>query len=399
MSCLEVVVGGQYGSESKGRVAAALAARRRRQGRAVIGVRVAGPNAGHVVIGPEGQRYALRQLPVSLVSDPMSMAVIAAGSEIDPEVLREEIATLERDGCHVRHRLLIDREATILDPVHRDREGGNDGPMQTRIGSTGKGIGAARADRIMRTARRVADVHRFDDLVGGGTVIDTQYMLRDTLRHDTDRAVIIEGTQGYGLGLHAGHYPFATSSDCRAIDFLAMAGVSPWQPGIERFRIWVVLRAYPIRVAGNSGPLPGETSWEALGLPEEHTTVTKKVRRVGAWDPNLARMAVEANGGHNIPGSIVGPVRVALAMADQQMPEVAGADRWGALSTAHRQLLSDWIDQLERETGAPVESIGTGPDSTIWLESEQPAGSVEHANRAIRAGLRAPIELRAGVTE
>lgn len=366
---LDVVVGGQYGSESKGRVTANLAERRRAEGRAVIGVRVAGPNAGHVVIDDNGERYALRQVPVALVSDPMALGVIAAGSEIELPVLEQEIEDLERGGHAIRRRLLIDNQATMLLERNKLAEGGNDGPLQNRIGSTGKGIGSARSDRIWRTAPIAKDERRLNDL--GHVIPRTGLFLTRQLNEARSRsAVVIEGTQGYGLGLHAGHYPYCTTSDCRAIDFLAMAGVSPWGLVEAELNVWVVLRAYPIRVAGNSGPMRNETSWEELGLPVEYTTVTKKERRVGHWDAQLAKDAVEANGG--------AVVKIALAMADQRYPGLAGIEHWADVPVWYegdhspegqfRAEVAAWIDEIERDTGAKVASIGTGPRSTLWLD-------------------------------
>lgn len=222
---IDVVVGGQFGSESKGRVTGELTRIRKHQGKMVVGVRVAGPNAGHVIYDEKMRRWPLRQVPVSMIVDPYAIGMIAAGSEIDPEVLWSEVESLESAGFSIRDRLMIDRQATILEPFHREQEGGNDGPLQTRMGSTGKGVGAARSDRIMRTAKVASDWPGLDRF---GTVLDTQAYLDAALRSNTGYAVIIEGTQGYGLGLHAGYYPYCTSSDCRAIDFLAMAGVAPW---------------------------------------------------------------------------------------------------------------------------------------------------------------------------
>src|SRR6185503_4449067 len=155
------------------------------------------------------------------------------------------------------------------------------------------------------------------------------------------------------LGLHAGHYPYCTSSDCRAIDFLAMAGISPWSPDIARFEVWIVARVHPIRVAGNSGPLPGETTWEQLGLEPELTTVTKRVRRVGAWDPDQVAQAVADNGGPSRP------VRLALTMLDQKHPEIAGVTHWRDLSEAAVAT----VLEIEQEVGVDVQLIGTGPNS------------------------------------
>jgi adenylosuccinate synthase len=344
-----VVVGGQYGSEGKGAIAAYLC-RPEEAGAGLDAVRVAGPNAGHTVVDGEGRRWPLRQIPVAAVSNPDARLFIAAGSEIDPGVLDAEEAALVDGGFRVGNRLFIDDQATVIEERHRVAENNWTGDvgedLNARIGSTAKGIGAARAERIWRRARTA------------GTGRDTGAMLRSGLREG--RRVVIEGTQGYALGLHAGWYPFCTSSDCRVVDFLAMAGI-----GVE-FEVepWVVLRTYPIRVAGNSGPLPYETTWAELEVAtggyarEERTTVTQRVRRVAGWDPGLAGQAVEANGS--------GAVRVALTMFDYWYPSIAGATQAGDLTN---QMLG-MVRVVESQTGARVALLGTGPDSIIDLREE-----------------------------
>lgn len=178
-------------------------------------------------------------------------------------------------------------------------------------------------------------------------------MLQTALKNEEH--VVIEGTQGYGLGLHAGHYPQCTSSDCRAIDFMAMAGVSPWAPwvGYDDLDVWVVMRTFPIRVAGNSGYLKNERTWEEVGQPEERTTVTNKVRRVGEWDADLAREAVLANGGENC--------KVAMMMVDYVFPELKG--KWGKAELQDHHW--DWVYNKEQEIKATIHLLGTGPDTQI----------------------------------
>lgn len=352
---LEVVVGGQYGSEAKGHVAAQVAKRDAEDGRGHFAVRVAGPNAGHTAYDETGHRFAFRQLPVAAVVNPNAQLVIAAGSEIDLEVLVHEIEWAESRGHKVRERLLIDSEATVLTEAHKQAE--MFGQMQKRIGSTQKGIGAARADRIMRRAERVID--RAGEFSSLGVLMPTAKFLNEALA--TGRRVLIEGTQGYGLGLHAGYYPKCTSSDCRAIDFISMAGVNPWAG--SRTLVDVVCRVYPIRVAGDSGPIKDETTWAELGLPEERTTVTNKVRRVGLWDPALAREAVTANGGGES-----GNVRVVLTMLDQKYPEVRDLDGpmnpeiMGAFINCNAAV---FIDSVEAQTGAPVIGVTTSPTTMV----------------------------------
>jgi adenylosuccinate synthase len=189
-----------------------------------------------------------------------------------------------------------------------------------------------------------------------------------------DSVIVIEGTQGYGLGLHAGHYPTCTSSDARAVDFLAMAGISPWSMGIEYLGIWLVARVYPIRVAGNSGPLKGETSWEKLGLPIEKTTVTHKVRRVGEWDPELIRDAAIANGAEILEGQtefrrwqMGTEILVALTMADQKIPAIRGKVDYYDLTNNTTKELDDLLKEVQKDAGVPVAMVTTGPDTAIAL--------------------------------
>lgn len=355
---IDVIVGGQFGSESKGRVTLDVVRRRADEigAQNVVSARVAGPNAGHVVIDPEGRRFAMRALPVGFVEEGVSLW-IAPGSEVDLEVLRSEVELVESYGYSVRDRLYIDPEATWLEEHHREREASEH--LRERTGSTGKGIGAARADRIMRTARRTKDGPEFSQL---GKVTEIGWLLQETLVSG-ESALVIEGTQGYGLGLHAGYYPQCTSSDARAIDFLAMAGISPWVVHPTHLNVWVVIRCFPIRVAGNSGPLEGETSWAELGLPEEHTTVTGKVRRVGQFDPQMVADAVRANGTTR--------VSLALAMLDQRFPEVAGMthrDQLSELPEDVRFAIARFIADIPY--GHRIAQLGTGPDSSIWVDRD-----------------------------
>ena len=350
-SRLSVVVGAQYGSEGKGAIAGHLTKPQQRQ---VVCVRIGGPNAGHTVIGhgPEGPKnpWRLRTVPVAAVTNPDAHLVIAAGSEIDPEVLIHEANLLEEYGYKVWDRLYIDWQATVLTKEHIEIETNNN--IHHRIGSTGKGIGAARAARIMREAP-IWGPYRDDntDTLSRASSVETSGLLRAAL--DEGCHVVIEGTQGYGLGLHAGHYPQCTSNNARSIDFLSMAAINPWQGSVGTFNTYAVARSNPIRVAGNSGPIENETTWGDLGLEPELTTVTRKVRRVGLWDSELVRDAVRANGG--TPN-----VKIALTMLDHKFPETAHYT--GPIQGLPRTAL-DWIEEIEQDTGATVTMAGTGPDT------------------------------------
>lgn len=348
MGKLQVIVGGQYGSEGKGAVAAYLAAVERRP---LVGVRVAGPNAGHSVVDATGKKWKLQAVPVSAVTNLDAELYLAAGSEINPGILQKEIDDLEAAGFRVKDRIAWDTQATVIKQEYLDLEHGGsgtahgEGGLTKAIGSTGEGIGAARSARIMRQA----------ELIGGG--VDVATRLRDALK--ANKTVQLECTQGYALGLHMGHYPKCTSSDCRAVDFMAMAGISPWADYVTDLEIWIVLRSYPIRVAGDSGYMLQETTWDAVGVEPEHTTVTKKVRRVGIWDTKLAAAAVAANGGPS------DSVRVAYTFADYNNKDWAGmneAGAWLAQPGAY-----SWVKNKEVECDCPIGLVGTGPNSIVDL--------------------------------
>lgn len=342
------VVGGQYGSEGKGAVAAAIVERELDRGGDVISVRVGGPNAGHTAYDAQGRKWALRTVPIGAVVDPTCELLIAAGSEIDPEVLHSEVDALEEAGIPVRDRLIIDEQATVITPDHIRQEQESD--ITARLGSTAKGIGAARAERMWRTAPLAKD--GLDD--GGYIITNSTDMFLREFAASGQRSIVVEGTQGYGLGLHQGLYPYCTSGNVTATDTLALAGIAPFDPRYGQVTPVVVLRYNPIRVAGNSGPMQGETSWEDLGLEPEKTTVTQKIRRVGEWDWDLAYRAVEANGGR--------AVSLALTMMDHAFPEIAGAftpDRLTDDALA-------WIARVEDALQASIYYVGTGPDSGIF---------------------------------
>lgn len=352
---LQVVVGGQHGSEGKGHVVAQLASR---QDHELITVRTGGPNAGHTVYGRDGQVHKLRQLPTATVSNPSSMVAIAAGSLINPEVLAEEVKQVGL--VHHENPVLVDRRATILEPHHIKEE------LESNTlsnWSTQKGIGAARAARIRREAQTAEEIWGTCP-PDGVHLVDVSDVLGIKLR--LGRPVLVEAAQGYGLGLHTRFYPKTTSADCRAIDALADAGISPWIVPNNDIRVWVVLRPYPIRVAGDSGPLLCETTWEELGLEPEYTTVTKRVRRVGAWDPDLAREAIRANGGPGGTDRPISRVHIALTMLDQVAPETAGCTDWRKVCENQRAV--EWIHRVESDTGARVSAVGTGPTTMAFRE-------------------------------
>jgi adenylosuccinate synthase len=285
---LWVVVGGQYGSEGKGKVSAFIT----QQEDIDICVRCGGPNSGHSFVDENGKTVVLRQLPTGFVN-PRTRLMIPAGALIDPLVLKKEIDFLGLPPG----RIGFDRKCFIIE--EKDRENEQRLGLRERLSSTLCGVGSAQSRRVLRSE----DAHLAKDVSGEHSWM-SQYLtdVSDEVNTalDDEKKVLIEGTQGFGLSLyHSDDYPKTTSRDTTAAGFLSEVGVSPRLVT----EIVVVFRTFPIRVAGDqAGPLQHEIKWEQIqresGYPhpiEERTTVTHKIRRVARFDWELAAAALVHN--------------------------------------------------------------------------------------------------------
>jgi adenylosuccinate synthase len=329
-----VIVGGQFGSEGKGKVAFFLA----RQSQARAAIRVGGSNSGHTAIDSTGKPLVLRHLPTAALL-PDVLCILGPGSYIDERIVLDEIARLGLDP----ERVIIDPRATLI--TEHDRAAEAAGPLGPRIGSTGSGTGAAVHKRAERRS--------IDDLVGASRrlapfVRDTTDLLRELLA--ANERVIVEGTQGFGLSLiHSPHFPHVTSRDTTAAAALAEAGLSP----LDVDEIVLVLRAHPIRVAGNSGPFNAEElSWAQVAAEGGHdqlaefTSVTGNLRRVARFDAELVRRAIAVNQ----------PSLIVLNHVDY-----VDSDAQHKLTTRAKQFVDDVAAAIER----PVDLIGLGPDALV----------------------------------
>ena len=182
---------------------------------------------------------------------------------------------------------------------------------------------------------------------------DTTLLMRQWL--DTDARIVIEGTQGFGLSLYdGGFWPKATSRATTASAALAETGLSP----MDVDKVVLVIRSYPIRVAGNSGPLPGETTWEAISDSieteadlREFTTVTNKLRRVGSFDASLVKAAIACNN----------PTAIVLNHLDYIGSIGAGS--------AECKAIASFVDAVEEAIERRVEYIGFSPMSLDFRNS------------------------------
>lgn len=350
------IVGGQYGSEGKGVIAHQFAQQMD------VAVRTGGPNAGHSIIH-EGRVWKMRSIPVNW-TNPRTQLVLGPGAVIDQAVLLTEIDELEQFGYSIRSRLWIDPKATMIMSGDTDAETGpftGESSLVERIGSTGKGIGAARIRRLDRDQVRWRTA--YDTLPEQTAYIVPTGLIIQPYVDDPDKWVMLEGTQGFGLSVTHGPWPYVTSNDCTTAQLWNDAGIFP----TSLSHTILVFRSYPIRVAGNSGPLKDEISWDTMSkklgkVVEERTTVTNKVRRIGFFDWELAIEAVRVNR----------PQSLALTFADYIDPKVEGESNWNLimLSKSVRAFKEKMEDTLEVEvaligTGGPKWSVGFNPTGPI----------------------------------
>lgn len=332
-----VVVGGQFGSEGKGKVSAHLA----RASNVSAVVRVGGSNSGHGAVDAEGVLVSLRQLPAGAIRSDATL-VLPPGSLIDVTILMREIDLLRIEP----DRLRIDSRASIVTSRHTAKE--QEDGLRASIGSTESGTGAALLERLGRSPKhiRARDISALRPYIDNDT---TAYM-RKLL--DNGQRILIEGTQGFGLSIwHSDSFPFATSRDTTAAGFVSEAGLAPHDVD----DVVLVLRTFPIRVGGNSGPLPNEITWPELAaeahLPadfKEYTTATHRVRRVARFDSQLVKRAIATNRPH----------RIVLNHMDYVDPE-------GQSQSGH-----DFLIRIENEIGRRFDFLGYGADSLV------PRGSV-----------------------
>jgi adenylosuccinate synthase len=354
---LTVVVGGQYGSEGKGKLVSHLACA---DARPVGVVRCGGANAGHTAEG-HGRRAMLRQLPSGVVNEDAHL-LLAAGMQLSLPVLLDELRAFAPEAA----RLTIDPNATMIEVADEmtEREAG----LRERVGSTLSGTGAAMARKLMRdpSVRRAADIPALAPYLG--CVSSAARRLLNEGAH-----VIVEGTQGAGLSLHHGAYPFVTARDTTAAGVLSEAGLPPTLVD----DVIVVFRTYPIRVAGNSGPLNGDLAWETVQQRSdyptalaEYTTVTGRLRRVAEWDWELAERAIELNA----------PTALAIHGLDYLDHRDLGCRTYEALGERSKTFI--W--EVEYRLEVSVRYLFTGPDGADLIDRLVPCCAADDRDGAIR---------------
>ena len=417
-----VLVGAQWGDEGKGKATDLLGSRVdycvRYQG---------GNNAGHtVVIGDK--KFALHLLPSGILT-PEVTPVIGNGVVIDVGVLFEEIDGLEAQGIDTSN-LLISANAHLITPYHvtldkvTDRFLGN-----SKIGTTGRGIGPSYADKTSRLGIRVQDL--FDEkilrakiegsLLSKNQVLvkvfnrravtvdevvenlmqhaerlqpyvaDTSLLLNRAL--DENKVVLLEGGQGTLLDVDHGTYPFVTSSNPTAGGACAGSGIGPTKiTGVVG-----ILKAYTTRVG--SGPFPTELLDEdgekLRTIGGERGVTTGRPRRCGWFDAPIARYATRINGLTDIfltkldvlTGWEKIPVCVAYDIDGTRSEELPMTQTEFHHAKPIYEMLPGWSEDisgaktmedlpanarayikfLEDVSGAPISAIGVGQDRNATI--------------------------------
>ncbi|PZM90283.1 MAG: adenylosuccinate synthase, partial [Actinobacteria bacterium] len=410
-------LGAQWGDEGKGKVTDLLGER------VQYVVRYSGGNnAGHTVITPDGQKYALHLMPSGALS-PNTTIIIGNGVVIDPKVLLAEIDGLAERGVDVS-RLRISSDAHLIMPHHRALDRVVERYLgSSRIGTTGRGIGPTYGDKVARMGIRVQDLldpgilrkklalalreknqvlvkvyNRkaidvdavVEEYLGYAErlrpyIAETRTILWDAL--DRGETVLLEGAQATMLDLDHGTYPFVTSSNPTAGGACVGSGIPP----TAITRVIGVSKAYTTRVG--SGPFPTElfdhNGAHLRKVGGEYGTTTGRERRCGWFDSVVVRYAVRLNGitdlvvtkldvltglekvpicvGYEIDGKRYDEMPMTQTAFHHAVPIYEELDGWWEdISKARsEEELPDnarrFIDRIEQLCGVRVSVIGVGP--------------------------------------
>ena len=421
-----VLLGAQWGDEGKGKATDLLG------GSVDYVVRYqGGNNAGHTVVVGD-QKYALHLLPSGILS-PGCTPVIGNGVVVDPAVLLSELSGLADRGVDTS-KLLISGNAHLITPYHTTIDKVSERFLGKRkIGTTGRGIGPAYADKINRVGIRVQDLFDesilrqkveaaldsknqvlaklynrraiavdqvVEELLGyadrlGGYVADTTLVLNNAI--DQGQVVLFEGGQGTLLDVDHGTYPFVTSSNPTAGGACTGTGVGPTKIS----RVIGILKAYTTRVG--AGPFPTELHDEdgekLRTIGGERGVTTGRDRRCGWFDAVIARYATRVNGLTDffltkldvLTGWDEIPVCVAYEIDGRRVEELPYSQTdfhhakpiyeylpgWNEDITKAKSFsdlpknAQGYVKALEEMSGAPISAIGVGPgrDETIEINS------------------------------
>jgi len=424
-----VVLGAQWGDEGKGKIVDVLSERFD-----AVARYAGGHNAGHTVI-IDGQKFVLQLIPCGVLR-PGCTGVLGNGVVLDPIAFLSEVKRVRELGVAIDGNLFVSNRAQVILPYHRMIElAAECAPGRQKIGTTSKGIGPAYEDKMARSGLRVVDLLNptllkthieaacaeknaiakalygsepisasamFDEYAKAAEeirpfVADTGRMLNNIIAKGG--SVMFEGAQGTLLDIDHGTYPFVTSSSATAGGAATGTGVGPTNIGT----VIAVTKAYVTRVG--EGPFPTEI-FDGAGekLRErgnEFGAVTGRPRRCGWLDLPLLRYSNQINGAEwlvitkldilddldEIP--ICTSYEINGKHTDEFPADVQGIESikpiytvlkgWKQSTTEIKefsqlpQAAQDYLRFQERESGAKIGMVSTGPDrnQTMVLDEFQ----------------------------
>lgn len=411
---VDVLLGLQWGDEGKGKIVDVLTPKYE-----VVARFQGGPNAGHT-LEFEGKKYVLRSVPSGIFQG-NKINIIGNGVVLDPALFKGEIESLEASGHELTKRLLISKKAHLILPTHRLLDACYEAAKgDSKIGTTGKGIGPTYTDKISRNGLRVGDIlHRFDEKYNAAkakhlrildqygydisalaeiekewfegiaklkefTFIDSEHYINKAIKED--KMILAEGAQGTMLDIDFGSYPFVTSSNTIAAGACTGLGIAPKEVG----EVFGIFKAYCTRVG--SGPFPTEL-FDEVGdklrkFGFEFGSVTGRPRRCGWIDLVALRYAIMVDGvtqlimmksdvldtfetikacvAYEIDGERV--TEFPFEIDDNIKPIYVEMKGWRTDMTKMRneeefpQEFNDYVSFLEAELGVPIKIVSTGPD-------------------------------------
>jgi adenylosuccinate synthase len=332
---VDVVVGGFWGDEGKGKIISHLVNKRKATLVARGGV---GPNAGHTIV-VDGKEYKLRMIPSGIGGKYVKKLLIGPGVLVNPEVFLKEIEETNTSGI-----AFLDPQCGIIQSQHRKVDS-SDPHLVKKVGTTGSGTGPANKDRVHRVlplAREIEELKPY--------LIDVAGEIHKEINNGA--AVLLEGTQATFLSLFHGTYPYVTSKDVTASAICSDVGIGP----TAVTNVTLVFKAYVTRVG--EGLLPGELSEEETIKRgwTEYGTVTKRLRRAAPFNVDLAKRSIQLNGA----------TRLAITKLDILFPQDKGKTSFNELS----QEAKDWLKEKEKAVGFSFDFIGTGPADVDIIDRE-----------------------------
>jgi len=267
---LNIIIDGQFGSTGKGLLSSYIGTKFDID----VAVTNGSPNAGHSFY-VDDKKHIAHHLPVTGILNENAIIYLCSGAIINPTILLQEL-----DEFKCSDRLYIHPRVAVVEKQDLDEE--KEGSVK-KIASTQSGVGSALVRKINRSASLAEDNEILRPFV-------KEFDLNKHLQQKD--WVVMEVPQGFDLSINSGlSYPHCTSREITISAALSDAQVHPGDLG----SVTVCIRTFPIRVGhiieknkkvGDSGPFypdSTETSWANIGVEEELTTVTGRVRRVATF--------------------------------------------------------------------------------------------------------------------